>query len=88
MDIDIIHKRVSELSSFKDTVFAQIEKFMEEVRGLRNTIASNKNRIDAVEKSLTDLHTALSDKPAPVGVQNAVADVEVPEPKAKEEKPK
>jgi hypothetical protein len=38
------------------------------------------DRLTALEMAVADLHAALSDKPSPAAVQQAVADVKVPAP--------
>jgi hypothetical protein len=35
-------------------------------------------RVSAVERAVADIHAALSEKPAPKSVQDAVADVDLP----------
>lgn len=56
----------------------ELKDVLDELRGVVGRVA-------AVETAVADLKAALSDKPAPAGVQKAVADVEVPQPNPPEE---
>lgn len=49
-----------------------------ELRAAPPPLSEVEARLGALEKAVADLHAALSDSPAPVGVQKAVADVEMP----------
>lgn len=69
-----------------DALRAWVDSVEERLTGgsQRETLS---DRVAAVETAVADLHAALSDKMAPVGVRRAVADVEVPQPVNESNKP-
>lgn len=48
----------------------------DDFQNMIDSVSKLEKRIAAVESALSDLHSALSSSPAPVGVQKAVADID------------